>query len=499
MNRAANVLVVDDELAIRELLVDVLSDTDYELSTCDDGESALKALKQDDFDLILTDIMMPGIDGIELIRAAKQLKPDIIPLVMTGYGTLDTARAAVKEGAYDYVLKPFNVAELKFAIANAFERKRLIDENARLKEITDLLTISEAVNMIHDEKELLSTVLEFALAKVGAARGSIMIHDPSVGKLRIAAGVGIPEDVMRTAETKIGEGIAGRVAESGQALLVTDIEGDPALERVSHKLPDKSFVSVPLEKREDIVAALPVRTSKRVLGVLNVSKKREGKPFSESDLKVLSILANQAAISLENVRLLASVEEAYVKTMQSLALLLEARDAYTSGHSQRVTELSTGIAARMGLPDDEIERLRLAASLHDIGKVGIPDNILNKAGKLTHEEYDMIKNHPIIGFQVLQPIEFLGDAKDIVRSHHERQDGNGYPDGIPASDLPLTTRIIIVVDAYDAMASDRAYRKARTDLEIIDELTAHRGSQFDPTVADELVSYISERSARAVG
>ena len=156
MNRAGNVLIVDDELAIRELLVDVLADTDYELSTCDDGESALTALKQDDFDLILTDIMMPGIDGIELIRAAKQLKPDIIPLVMTGYGTLDTARAAVKEGAYDYVLKPFNVAELKFAIANAFERKQLIDENARLKEITDLLTISEAVNMIHDEKELLS-------------------------------------------------------------------------------------------------------------------------------------------------------------------------------------------------------------------------------------------------------------------------------------------------------------------------------------------------------
>ena len=482
MANGEKIIVVDDEPAVRELLVDILSDEGYALESSAAADDALEKMHAQQFDLLLTDIRLPGMDGIELILEATRILPDIVPIVITGNATLDTARAAVKGGAFDYVLKPFDIAEVRVAVAGALGRKRLLDENARLRELGELFMISETINSLRDEKALLEFVLKSALAKVGATRGSIMLRDPDADILRIAVSAGLRDELKDSVEVKLGEGISGWVAKQGKPLLVADVEQDAQFKDVSLKLPDKSFVSVPIETRDDEGLSLPVKSSKQVLGVININKKLNGQPFTASDLKILSILANQAAVSLDNTRLFASLQDAYLMTIRSLVLALEAKDAYTHGHSQRVTGICVRVGAELGLNGEDLDCLRTAATLHDIGKIAIPETVLNKPGPLNDAEWEVVRRHPVAGCEVLAPVTFLTPAMPIIKHHHERQDGKGYPDGICTDTLSKSIRTIIVADAYDAMASDRAYRSARTDEEIQSQLTANSGTQFDPEV-----------------
>jgi len=486
-NNRERIMVVDDEPTVRDLLVDILSNEGYTTDCSACADEALRKMRAQHFDLLLTDIMMPGMDGIELMHEAKLIRPDIIPIVMTGHGSLDTARAAVKGGAFDYVLKPFDIAEVRMAVAGALERKRLFDENARLRELGELFTISETINALRDEKTLLEFVLKSALAKVGATRGSVMLRDSESDTLKIAAHVGLPDELKDSVQVRVGEGISGWVAKEGKPLLVPDVEEDPQFKNASHNLPDKSFMSVPIEMREEETISLPVKSSRRVLGVININKKLNRQPFTTGDLKTLSILANQAAVSLENARLFANLEDAYLMTIRSLVLALEAKDAYTHGHSQRVTRICMSVGAGLGLSTEELDTLRTAAALHDLGKIAIPESVLNKPAPLTDAEWEMIRRHPVVGCEVLAPVTFLVQAMPVIRHHHERQDSAGYPDGISADTLSKSVRAIIAADAYDAMVSDRAYRRALTDQEIESQLTANSGSQFDPDVASVIL------------
>ncbi len=202
MVEQSRILVVDDEAVIRELMGDILTEEGYPVEAAPNGRAALDLLKQfDDFVLLFTDIVMPEMDGIQLIREARLLKPSLIPIVMTGFATLETARAAVKEGAYDYVLKPFSLSEIKLAVSNALERYRLAHENARLREITELFTFSEQVVRFRDEHALLDFVLKAALERVGAKRGSIMLTSRDGRALEVAASVGLPEEAAHVSVT----------------------------------------------------------------------------------------------------------------------------------------------------------------------------------------------------------------------------------------------------------------------------------------------------------
>ena len=488
------ILVVDDEIDIRELLVDILTEDGFQVETACNGRAALELLQSPrGFVVLITDIMMPEMNGIELVREARKVAPSVIPIVMTAFATLDTARAAVKEGAYDYVLKPFSLSEVKLAVTNAIERHRLEQDNARLREITGLFNISESIAAIRDERQLLDFVLSAALERVGAERGSLMIMTPDARALEVAVSVGIdPGDAKTIVE--VGSGISGWVAQHGRPLLVGNILDDPSVTEMSRRLQDPSFVSVPLERKllagHEAAAGIDLPN---ILGVLNVNKKKDAGQFTESDLKVLSIIANHAAAALENVRLIKSVEDAHLATLQSMALLLEAKDAYTHGHSERVRSYSLMAARAMGLSEQDVEILRVAAPLHDLGKVGVKDNVLNKNGAPTSEEWEMIKRHPILGCDVLAPVRLLTrEHLNLVRGHHERMDGTGYPDGLQGDQIPTATRVIIVADAYDAMASDRAYRPALSPDKIIEQLRRFSSSQFDPKVANVFIDMIEK-------
>ena len=434
---------------------------------------------------------MPEMDGLTLIREAKLICPAIVPIVMTGYATLETARAAVKEGAYDYVMKPFSLSEVKLAVANALERHQLANENARLREVTELFKISEALASFHDERKLLDFVLRAALERVNARRGSLMMLTEDGRALEVAASVGVPEEATRTV-VQVGAGISGLVALNAEAMLVENITETPELHDRLRRLQNSSFVSVPIERKAQIDShirpgGLP---QGRVLAVLNVTDKLDGH-FTDGDLKILSIIANHAAAAIENVRLLKHIERAHISTLESMARLLEAKDSYTHGHSQRVRDYCVLVANRMGLSQSDVDTLNLGAMLHDIGKIGVMDAVLNKTTKLTDEEWHMIRRHPVIGYEVLSEVPILTkDHLDLVRSHHERLDGSGYPDGLNDSSLSMLVRIIAVADSYDAMSSSRAYREALSKEKVIGELKRCGGTQLDSDVTKLFVELI---------
>ena len=490
-----SILVVDDEAVIRDLMTDILTREGYEVESSPNGIDALLKLKApNNFVLMFTDIMMPEMDGIQLLHQTHKLYPSVIPIVMTGYATLETARAAVKEGAYDYVLKPLSLSEIKLAVNNALERYRLVSDNARLLDLTELFKISETIATIHDEDMLLDFILRSALDRVHAERGSLMLTAHDTNELILAASIGLPKEFHQS-RVKIGDSISGWVAQHGLPLCIQNIQDSPELKLLSNQLNDPSFMSVPLERKsttEDNKLTITGSLPNRVQAVINVNAKKGGEHFTEGDLKILSILANHASVALENVRLLETLEDAHLATLKSMALILEAKDEYTHGHSERVRNYALMAAQKLGVSKHEFETLKLGAMLHDVGKIGVSDAILNKVEKLTDEEWDQIKLHPVIGYDVLHHVSFLTNQHmALIRSHHERLDGSGYPDGLAGDQIDLLVRILAVADTYDAMSGDRAYRKGLNKETILEELEfCANANKLDRDVTDLFVQLI---------
>ncbi|MBX3179459.1 MAG: response regulator [Candidatus Hydrogenedentes bacterium] len=493
MAKSERILIVDDEIVIRELMSDILTDEGFNVESAPNGVAALEILRAaNDFAVLFTDIMMPEMDGIELIRKARQVAPALVPIVMTGYATLETARAAVKEGAYDYVLKPFNLSEIKMAVTNALERCRLSNENASLREITELFRISERIASIRTEDDLLDYVLEASLERVNARRGSLMLVSEDGQQLEVARGVGIPQDFDRAA-IHVKNTISGWVAENVKPLFIEDIRREPTVDKLSWQLRDNSFISVPLERKSSALAETQNARSK-VVAVLNVTEKEGGASFSEADLKILSIMANHAAAALENVRLLRDVEDAQREIVFTLGEIVETRSQETGFHVKRVAEYCKLIGLKCGLNPSEAEVLRLASPLHDVGKVGIPDAILNKPGKLTPEEFDVIKTHATIGYDMLKVTKghVLRAAAVIALQHHERYDGNGYPHGLAGKEIHLFGRITCIADVFDALGVKRVYKDAWDLDRILALFREERGRQFDPEITDVFFENLDE-------
>ncbi|MCC6155479.1 MAG: response regulator [Candidatus Hydrogenedentes bacterium] len=491
MNAANRILIVDDESVIRELLSDILTDDGYPVESVASAPAALDIITQrDDFALLFTDIMMPDMDGIELIRRARKVRPTLIPIVMTGFATLETARAAVKEGAYDYVLKPFSLSEVKLAVSNALDRARLQSENTRLQELTEIFSISQSMATIRDEFELHEFVLESALRQVGAQRGSLMLATPDGQALEVVASRGLPREAS-AARVNVADSISGRVMKTQQPLLVTNIRSHET-ESLSRRLPHSSFVSVPLPgAMEHISFASAGKGPSQVLAVLNVCGKHNGANFSEADLKVLDVMAKHAAAAIENIRLVRLCESGHIATLRQLAELQEMREANGTGRASRVTRAAQAIARRLGLGAPDLAAIEIGAALYDLGKISLDVALLTKTGELTKDEWEAIRRHPIIGYDLARNAQFLPKAHlEIIRHHHERLDGSGYPDGLHGDQIPILARIMSVADAYVAMSSPRAYRNPLPAADIVGEIKKQRGIQFDVEASDALVHVI---------
>jgi putative nucleotidyltransferase with HDIG domain len=238
--------------------------------------------------------------------------------------------------------------------------------------------------------------------------------------------------------------------------------------------------------------------SERVIGVISIESE-ELQAFSDSDERLVSTLATQAAIAIENAQLFMNLKgsnidlaAAYDATIEGWSRALDLRDKETEGHSQRVTEMTLSLAQAMGFSKEELIHIRRGALLHDIGKMGVPDHILLKPGKLTEQEWEIMSQHPRFAYNLLSPIAYLKPALDIPYCHHEKWDGMGYPRGLKGEQIPLTARIFAVVDVWDALSSDRPYRAAWTEEKVREHIWAGAGTHFDPQVVEAFMK-ISNR------
>jgi len=326
MAKEPHILVVDDEPKICEFLGILLGREGYKTDSAYSAADALARSEQCSYDLVLTDLKMPGMDGFELITRLKKARPELPVIMITGYATVETAVQALRYGVDDYVTKPFNIDELRKVIARSLQSAT-----------------------VEQQKQELATQLQAA--------------------------------------------------------------GD------------------------------------------------------------------------ELARCRRLVEEQCVSVIQMLVAKVEAKDKFMVGHSRRVAEYACALAKASGVSPDQIEILHKAADLHDVGQIVINDQIMEKPSPFSPEERGLVRDHPAIGEQIIQPIESLGAARPLIRAHHERMDGEGYPDGLRGGNIPLLARMLCIADAFDGMTSARPYRPAMTKGRAADELTSAAGRQFDPELA----------------
>ena len=364
-------------------------------------------------------------------------------------------------------------------------KEQLAEKDKQIKELQLMHKISQEAAGIIDLDKALQLIIDEACNAFDASIGSILLVDPESEDLIIKAHRGLNEDIVKKTRVKVGERISGWVAEFQQPLLVTDVEQDGRfVKRSNERYFNKSLI------------AAPITCHGEFLGVININNKKSKEIFTEHDLNLLEAIAKQAGIIIYNANNYRRLQDLYLNTVSALTEAIDTRDHYTKNHSEHVTRYALGTAREMGLNKKQKDVLKDAAKLHDIGKIGVHDYILMKPGKLTNEEWEEIKLHSLKGVKILQPLTFLNDAISVIRSHHERYDGQGYPDGISNDDIPLEARIMAVADAYDAMTTERPYRKALSREEALEEIKRGRGSQFDPEAADAFLRYIEKEGKK---
>ncbi|NCO32277.1 MAG: hypothetical protein AUJ92_06885 [Armatimonadetes bacterium CG2_30_59_28] len=334
------ILVVDDEPGIREILCTALETEGYQCISAEDGQTGLSIAQHQSIAVALLDIHMPGMDGIETLQYLREMSPDTVPIMVTGETAIDTAVEAIKQGAFDYVVKPFRIDIVSLSVKRALEKRQLMAENQQYRQ-------------------------------------------------------------------NLEEKVKSQTAE--------------------------------IRKQKDCIDAL------------------------------------------------------FLDTVAALAVALETKDHYTEGHSRRVTDYSILLGRQAGVDDGTLIGVERGGLLHDIGKIGTPDAVLTKQGKLTDEEYREIQKHTIHGATIVSRIRHMDDVvRQCVRSHHERWDGQGYPDGLGGEEIPLAGRVMGIADAFDAMTSSRSYRDTLTVQQALEQIRVNRGKQFDPDLADTFLRSMNQ-------
>ncbi len=459
MAQALNILVVDDEQPIREVMKEFLERRhSYRVLTAEDGFEALQILSKEKIDCCLTDISMPGLDGLELTGRIQSLDNTIPVVVMTGYPSLESAIRTLKNGVVDFLIKPVRLDQLSMVIERTMRERSLFVENVLLKE-----EVKGKQRILDLNRELEEKIRELETVNLILRR---LDH---------------PASSRALFETLVN--LCGEITSCNEAHFVI----------LDQEKKEPSVISSFYEGvREGIAAPLKIRSS--LFGAL-VLRATNGKgPLKEKDLYYLDFLLDKASSSIENFALYDNLYQSLFSILYAFVETLEARDAYTKQHSARVTRYAVAMAKVLDRTEEEIEILQVAANLHDIGKIGVPDHILLKPGKLTAEEYEVIKKHPLIGSHIIGHFDMWSKEQCVVRAHHERWDGRGYPDGLKKEQIPYLARIISIADVYDALTSDRSYRSKMSQDKALAILSESAGSQFDPEISKVFIDLLHQRT-----
>jgi putative nucleotidyltransferase with HDIG domain len=348
----------------------------------------------------------------------------------------------------------------------------------RVERLALLSQLSQILNSTLNHQEVRRRAMEAATQLMKAEVGSLLLVNEEKQQLYFEVALGDREEDIKTITLNLGEGIAGWVAQNGKPLIVNDPEKDSRFFK---------GVDERTEFKTRNLICVPVKVKENVIGVLEAINKQRKEEFDQEDLSLFTSLADQVAIALDNARLYQELEEMFFQTAESLAIAIEKRDPYTGGHTQRVTLYSLAIAKYLQLKPVEKKWLKIASVLHDIGKIGVEDKILRKPERLNPEEFNAIKHHSDMGVEIIEHVRQLKEIVPGVKYHHEKIDGSGYPNGLKGEDIPILAKIVAVADTYDAMTTDRPYRKGMAKDVAIEELKRCSGTQFDSEVVEAFI------------
>jgi HD-GYP domain-containing protein (c-di-GMP phosphodiesterase class II) len=366
-------------------------------------------------------------------------------------------------------------------LASDLEQKNINLKHA-VERLSTIYKIGLAINSTIDIDRLFNLIVRTTTTTLKANIGYINLYDADRKMLTVANLIGGEKLLSHGKSYPMRDSsVSTWVIRNRQPLLVTDINQTPQFDRFS----DLGY------ERKSLICA-PLMVMSEIIGTISVVNKTDDSQFVSDELEMLCTIAAQAAIAIKNATLYEEQQQTYLNTIQALVSAIEASDSYTKGHSERVTRYCVEIGRNMDLSGDRLQVLERAAVLHDIGKIGIDLTLLNKEGKLTQQDIMELQKHPDIGMKILEPIDFLQDVRICIGQHHERYDGMGYPNRIKKEEQLIEARILAVADAFDAMTSNRPYRKALSIESAIKELQDNAGTQFDPDIVNLFAKIIAD-------
>lgn len=488
---SVKILVVDDEDGILDVTEGFFERKGYQVYTAGNGEMALDIINREKIDCIFTDINMPVMDGLELAEQIRHIDRTLPVVVMTGYPSLENTIQTLKNGVVDYLIKPVNLEQMELTLRRILRERELFVENLILKEeverqerlrqlnnelvkkveeVNTLNRIMEDFAAINSSYEIFNKVVRLGVDELKADLVFFHVYSEQDNSLVLV-------DTAGTENKKYSASYSMDIPEQEKAFIIESLGSDytPCLIADASGIPSmkgqvQSFMVAPLKIRD------------KIFGVISAYIFQGPRFFEGQDLYYLSFITQKAASGIENIALYENIYENLFFTLFAFVTAIEVRDLYTRKHSSRVARIAQIVAEEMGCTEEELDMINVAGSLHDIGKIGIRDDILLKPGRLTEDEYEKIKEHPAIGADIISKLGLWGREAKIIRHHHERFDGRGYPDGLKEKQIPKLARILSVADCYDAMASDRAYRKKMEKNVVLEIIIENSGTQFDPDV-----------------
>lgn len=509
-------LFVDDEESILEVASEFFQAKGYHILTAQNGRFAVDIIAREKIDCCFTDINMPEMDGLELAEHIRIVDNTIPVIIMTGYPSLDNTIRTLKNGVVDFLIKPVNLNQLEICVKRVLRERQLFIKNLfltqevegkqrlenlnrelvyKVDELNTLNRIMTDFTTIGSSIDLFKRVVDLSTELTHADEACFYVINEAIQRpVQVARSVvngNGSRPAMACDATAANEAACVCTMDINQLILDNCEEDKPLLIHENSNLRE-------LPEAIRSLMLVPLNIRKKVFGVLAVSVLEGDVRFSEKDLYYMSFMTNKAAYAIENIALYENIYENLFATLYAFVRAIEARDPYTEQHSNRVTRIANELCRAMGASQEEQDILNVAGQLHDIGKIGIRDDILLKPGRLTDEEFRIIKEHPVIGANIVERLGLWDREKNIIKCHHERFDGKGYPDGLAGEAIPMLARILSVADVYDAIASDRAYRRRMEEDKILQIMYGGSGTQFDVGVIDTFRSLYDQGILRAI-
>lgn len=548
----SQILIVDDHEQDLYLLKSFLTGNGHQVVEATNGVEALELARANPPEVIISDILMPVMDGFSLCHEwtrdeslkkipfvfytatytdprdeelalslgaarfiVKPLEMGEFLSILNGVlaevqaGTLSAHRESVHEEMIYYRMynerlirkleaKMLELERVNHALGQEIEERRqaegqitrLLEESQRrLNQVEALHSIDLAISGSMDLRTTLNVLLKHVESLLNVDAANILLFSLSLQQFSFAAGRGFTTNEIEGANVRLGSSFAGRAALERKTVVIAGELTAQANRDFSRLYEREGFVAY---------AGVPLIAKGQIKGVLEVYHRTNHKPEREW-INLLETLAGQAAIAIDNAQLfeglqLSNIELslAYDATIAGWSRAMDLRDKETEGHTQRVTDLTLKLARAMNIPESQLPHIRHGALLHDIGKMGVPDSILLKEDALSDEEWKKMRQHPDLAYEMLSSIRYLQHALDIPYCHHEKWDGTGYPRGLKGSEIPIAARIFAVADVWDAITSDRPYRKGWSKAEALNHIREQSGKYFDPQVVDEFFRLISE-------